>query len=264
MTSALPVLLLASAGVGFGHAVLPDHWVPLAVVARTRKYSLRRVVRQALAASAAHVVISLVLGAVLITVGLQFRGLIQSRQGIVVGGVLVLTGVALLVLELVGRVHGHPHPHSHADERAPRDHDHEHDHDHDHEGEHYQGHEHAPHGLVSYGHSHDHGRASAEHSHAPRRDRGALLALVVPFGAAASPDITALPVFLAASALGFGAAVGSLLVFALATIATITGLTLVSTLGARLFTAPWIDRGANLLTAVVLLVIGGFVASGRL
>ena len=33
--SATPALLAAAAGVGFGHAILPDHWVPLAVVGRT-------------------------------------------------------------------------------------------------------------------------------------------------------------------------------------------------------------------------------------
>jgi hypothetical protein len=43
--SATPALLAASAGVGFGHAILPDHWVPLAVLGRTRRYSLKRVAR---------------------------------------------------------------------------------------------------------------------------------------------------------------------------------------------------------------------------
>ena len=37
-----PALLAAAAGVGFGHAILPDHWVPLAVLGRTRRYPLRR------------------------------------------------------------------------------------------------------------------------------------------------------------------------------------------------------------------------------
>jgi len=41
-----------------------------------------------------------------------------------------------------------------------------------------------------------------------------------------SPDLTILPVFLAAAAVGTGTAIGSLLAFALVTIATIVGLTL--------------------------------------
>jgi hypothetical protein len=77
-----------------------------------------------------------------------------------------------------------------------------------------------------------------------------------------------LPVFLAASGLGGGVAVGSLLIFASVTIGTIVGLTVLTAMGARLLTGPrlsrGIDRGANLLTAVTLLVIGALVVSGTI
>jgi nickel/cobalt transporter (NicO) family protein len=94
-----------------------------------------------------------------------------------------------------------------------------------------------------------------------RGPRG-LATWLVPFGAAASPDLTILPVFLAASALGTGAALGSLGVFTIVTVVTIVSLTIATALGARLLTAPWIDRGANLLTAGTLLLIGALVVSG--
>jgi threonine/homoserine/homoserine lactone efflux protein len=93
--------------------------------------------------------------------------------------------------------------------------------------------------------------------------RGRRLAgLLVPFGAAASPDLTILPVFLAAGALGATAALGSLAVFTVATVGTIVGLTTATALGARLLTAPWIDRRANLITALTLIAIGTLVATG--
>ena len=88
--------------------------------------------------------------------------------------------------------------------------------------------------------------------------------LLVPFGAAASPDLTILPVFLAAGALGARAAVGSLAVFAMVTIATIVVLTTATAMGARLLTAPWIDRRANLLTAVTLITIGSLISLGMI
>src|SRR5260221_13763178 len=69
----LPALLLAASGIGFGHAVLPDHWMPLAVLSRARRYPTRQVVRVSLAAAAAHVLVSLLLGGVLVLVGLRFR-----------------------------------------------------------------------------------------------------------------------------------------------------------------------------------------------
>src|ERR1700737_3212974 len=57
-----PALLAAAAGVGFGHAILPDHWVPLAVVGRTQRHPLRRIARLSLLAAAAHVIVSILLG----------------------------------------------------------------------------------------------------------------------------------------------------------------------------------------------------------
>jgi nickel/cobalt transporter (NicO) family protein len=54
---------------------------------------------------------------------------------------------------------------------------------------------------------------------------------MVPFGAAASPDLTILPVFLAVTAAGAGTAIGSLLSFAPVTIATVVALTLLATAG---------------------------------
>jgi len=94
-----------------------------------------------------------------------------------------------------------------------------------------------------------------------RGGRG-LAALLVPFGAAASPDLTILPVFLAASALGPARRSGRLAVFTIVTLVTIAGLTIATALGARLLSAPWVDRGANLFTAAALLLIGALVVFG--
>jgi nickel/cobalt transporter (NicO) family protein len=232
-------LVLAAAGVGFGHAVLPDHWAPLAVLSRARRDPLHRVVRRSLAAGGAHVVLSLLLGALLIGVGLSFRATVLRYEDYVVGGLLLATGAVFLVLELTGRGHGHAHDHEHG---------HAHEHGHDHHHEHGRPHEH-PHEH----HSHSSGGGG--------RIRSAV-ALAVPFGAAASPDLTILPVFLAASALGGATAVGALLVFAGVTVATIVGLTVAATLGVARLTAPWMERRANLLTAVTLLVFGGLIAAG--
>ena len=224
-------LVLAAAGVGFGHAVLPDHWAPLAVLSRTRKDPLRRVVRRSLAAAGTHVALSLLLGAVLIAVGLGLRGTVVRYEDYFVGGLLLATGAVFLVLELTGRGHGHSH-----------DHDHQHGHAHDH------------------GHPHPH----PHHDHAPSRGGRiqAAAALAVPFGAAASPDLTILPVFLAASALGGATAIGSLVVFAGVTMATIVGLTVAASLGVARLTAPWVERRANLLTAGTLLLFGTLITLG--
>jgi hypothetical protein len=226
-------LLAAAAGVGFGHAILPDHWVPLAVLGRTRRYRLSRIARLSGLAGVAHVLVSLVLGAVIIAIGLQFRSTIQSAQDTIIGCVLIATGLGFALLEFTGHGHSHDHDHGHGHE-----HGHDHDHDHDHE---------------------DHG------DHEPRRGGvHGLAAVMVPFGAAASPDLTILPVFLAATTAGVATAVGSLVVFAAVTIGTIVGLTLMAARGGYEIRGPWLERWGNVFTAVVLVMIGALVLTGTI
>ena len=83
--------------------------------------------------------------------------------------------------------------------------------------------------------------------------------MLVPLGAAASPDLTILPVFLAAAAVGVAAAIGTLVVFALATIGTMVALTIVAFLTGYRLEGNWLERWGNLITAGVLLVIGTLV-----
>ncbi len=220
MTANGPALLAAAAGVGFGHAILPDHWLPLAVLGRTRRYRLSRVARLSGLAGVAHVLVSIVLGAVIIVVGLQFRSSIDSAKDAIVGGVLLATGVAFIVLELIGRGHSHAHPHSH------------------------------PHG-------HDH-----LHGHADEGRLRGLASVMVPFGAAASPDLTILPVFVAATAAGVATAVGSVVIFAAVTVGTIVVLTLVATLSGYQVRGNWLERWGNVCTALVLVAIGALVLAG--
>jgi nickel/cobalt transporter (NicO) family protein len=233
MSATGPALLAAAAGVGFGHAILPDHWVPLAVLGRTRRYPLSRIARLSGLAGVAHVLVSIVLGAVIIAIGLQFRSTIQHAQDTIIGCILIATGVGFAILELTG--HGHHHDHDHG-------HDHTHDHDHDHD------------------HDEDHGHDD-QHEDSAGRLSG-LAAVMVPFGAAASPDLTILPVFLAATTAGVATAVGSLVVFAAVTIGTIVGLTLAAARGGYQIQGAWLERWGNVFTAVVLVAIGLLVLLG--
>jgi nickel/cobalt exporter len=224
VSTATPALLAAAAGVGFGHAILPDHWIPLAVIGRTQRYPLRRVARLSLLAGIAHVLVSIVIGAVIIAVGLQLRSAVQSAQDTIIGALLIATGIGFAVLELTG--HGHHHD----------------GHDHDH---------------------HDHGEAHG-HDHAPTARRGprGLAAVMVPFGAAASPDLTILPVFLAATTAGVATAIGSLVIFAAVTIVTIVSLTLIAASGGYKIEGAWLERWGNAFTALVLIVIGTLILLG--
>jgi nickel/cobalt exporter len=225
VSATTPALVAAAAGVGLGHAILPDHWVPLGVLSRTHRYPLSRVARLAGLAGVAHVLVSLLIGAVIVIVGLQLRSTVEHVQNAIVGGLLIATGLAFAVLEATGRGHTHSH-------------DHDHDHDHD------------------YGHAdaHDH----AEHA---GRGRGAFM---VSFGAAASPDLTILPVFLAATAAGAGTAIASLVAFAAVTVTTIVVLTLLATIGGYGLRSQWLEGWGNAFTALVLVVVGVLVLTGTI
>jgi hypothetical protein len=233
MTANGPALIAAAAGVGFGHAVLPDHWVPLALLGRTRRYPLSRIARLSGLAGVAHVLVSIVLGGLIIAVGLQFRSAVQSAQDAIVGSLLIATGAGFLVLELMGVGHHHGDQH---DEAAHQESD---------------------------GHGHGHVHRSRPVAPAPGRLRN-LAAVMVPFGAAASPDLTILPVFLAAATVDVATALASLAVFAAVTIGTIVALTIAAARGGYEIRGRWVERWGNVLTALVLVVIGLLVLLGTI
>jgi threonine/homoserine/homoserine lactone efflux protein len=85
---------------------------------------------------------------------------------------------------------------------------------------------------------------------------------MVPFGAAASPDLTILPVFLAATTAGAATAIGTVVIFAAVTIGTIVGLTLAAAHGGYQIRGDWLERWGNLVTAGVLAAIGVLVLLG--
>ena len=83
-----PFLLMAATVVlAVVHSILPDHWVPLAVVGRTQRWGLGRVARVSALAASGHVVASLVLAGIVALIGLQFRQQIEAQQGHIVGAV---------------------------------------------------------------------------------------------------------------------------------------------------------------------------------
>lgn len=257
----LLLLLGAAATVAILHSILPDHWVPLAVVARTQRWSVGHVARVSLLASLGHVVASLVLGGIIALIGLQFQRQLDTQQGHIIGGILILTGIGFLLWGLFGGGHGHSHSreghthnhglkqeHNHAEEHDHDEHAHSHD-DHTH-NDHVEEHNHDEHG-------HDHETLhGTKKSVSQQTLAGRLAAIAVPFGVAASPDLTILPVALAASAVGGGAIVGVLSVFALLTIITFVGLTVLATLAGYQIKGAWLENNANTITSFVLIAIG--------
>ena len=235
VTTSLIVLLLAGASVAIFHAILPDHWMPIAVVARAQRWSMGRTARVAIWTGLGHVLGSIALGVVVIALGYRLKGILRL-EGPIVGIVLVLTGLGLFLWSLRHPGHSHPHPHQ-ADD------------DHAHEPAHDPNHAHNPDDR----HDHDHHHPHPHDQHGSSRSRGAWL---IPAGIAASPDPTILPVFLAAIAVNIRTSIEVLVVYSLVTIIAMVGLSLAAVWGGYQVKWEWLEHHANQVTAAILVALG--------
>jgi nickel/cobalt transporter (NicO) family protein len=235
--SSVPLLLLAAGAVGFLHSILPDHWVPLAVVSRTHRWTIARTARTSLLASVGHVLTSIVLAGIIALVGLQFRQAFETQQGHIVGVILVATGIGFFIWSFKGGGHHHHH-------------EHEHDGDHHHHERIF-----VP-GIGTV----DAAGHPAEANRSPMK--GGIAGIVVPFGAAASPDLTVLPVALAAAGVGLAAVGGVLLTFSAVTLGTFVVLTVGATIAGYQVKGDWLEDHGTMITAVVLAGIGAAVFAG--
>ena len=166
-----PELLLigAVAAVGVLHTIVPDHWVPITLIARQRGWSRGETARAALQAGTGHVLSTLLIAVVVWLAGVAVAA--RFGQALDTAASLALIGFGGWIAFAAWRAlhgqdgHGHHHHHHH----GHRHHDHgRHDHDHDHEHhDHHDDHHH---------HDHDEGPDPARDPlYAPLRGEVALL-----------------------------------------------------------------------------------------
>ena len=91
--AAAPVLIGTVAAVGVLHTLVPDHWAPIAVIARQRGWSRLRTMRAAAIAGTGHVGSTLLLGIVLWALGAT----VAARYGHAVN---VVAAIALIAFGL--------------------------------------------------------------------------------------------------------------------------------------------------------------------
>lgn len=261
-----PGLLLIAAVIVVGvlHTAVPDHWVPITLLARQHGWSRRETAWAAARAGIGHTVSTLAIGIVVWLVGVsaaqRFGGAIDTVTSLA----LVLFGGWCLVMglhELQGE-HGHHHHHHHG-------HGHEHDHAHEHGGHHPHHHAeeirhvhlHRHEGRKPHVHMHAHAFATAHpitaaiagdpplHDHGHKATgRGALLIIL-----GSSPMIEGIPAFFAASRLGVGQIVLMAILFAASTIATYVALCVYSVAGLERASLGPLERYGEILS-------GGFIA----
>ncbi|MCM2277950.1 MAG: hypothetical protein NDJ89_07715 [Oligoflexia bacterium] len=105
------LILFTAAGIGFLHSLAPGHWLPVALLAKSRGWAARTALAGALVAASGHILISLALGVAGILIGSHlFEGREEEieRYGSLV---LIAFGLAygLLAFFRHSRCHGHGH-----------------------------------------------------------------------------------------------------------------------------------------------------------
>lgn len=279
-----PELLLvgAVAGVGVLHTIVPDHWLPISLIARQRGWSKVETARAAFGAGTGHVLSTLLIGLVVWLAGVKAA----SRFGATVSTV---SSLALITFggwiafsawrEMRGRgEHGHSHNHGFA---LLHEHGHEHGGAHDDEGEPADDPLYAPMrghatGLPRHVHVHRHAGGSTHahwHDHTPdtwhlltpnpsddppihehRHNRPARTALVLILGS--SPMIEGIPLFFTAGKYGPGLIAVMSVVFALSTITTYVVLSVYSTVRLQQARLGGLEQYGEVLSGAFIALVG--------
>ncbi|HEY2556683.1 MAG TPA: hypothetical protein VGI08_06215, partial [Diaminobutyricibacter sp.] len=279
------LLIGAVAVVGVLHTIVPDHWVPITLIARQRGWSQRETALAALQAGAGHVTSTLLIGFVVwfagIAVALRFGHIVETASSIA----LIAFGSWIAIAswrELRGQGgHGHSHGHSHGHDSG---HDHSAGHDHGDAHDHGTAPEddllYAPSRedaeiLARHAHLHRHGEgtphlhghdhpadsahdatialASAPPLHVHRHRMTARTALMLILGS--SPMVEGIPAFFAAGQYGVGLIAAMAFVFALTTIATYVLLCVYSTAGLQRVRLGPFERYGEVLSGTFIALV---------
>jgi len=132
------VLLGTAASIGLVHTLLGvDHSLPFVALGRAQGWSLKRTLAVTFGCGLAHVLSSVLIGAIGIGLGFAVDDLvgIESARGDLVAWALIAFGLTYAAWAAVKHIRGkrHQHAHVHADGNV-------HDHDHDHRREHLHAH----------------------------------------------------------------------------------------------------------------------------
>lgn len=286
------LLIVSVLVVGVLHTAVPDHWAPIALLARQRGWSRAETARAAFQAGLGHAATTLLIGLIVWFAGVGFASRFGRFVDTAASAALVLFGGWIAVgawRELQGHGHGHEHG-------GLVGHDHAHGHTHDELVEHaHEPHEHgdghAEPGptddplylplrgetavLVRHRHAHRHGRAVHVHwhDHAPgaahevaldpdaapplhvhQHKTSARTALLLILGS--SPMVEGIPVFFAASRYGAGLLVVMAIVFAISTIATYVALCVLSTEGLQRVRLGPLERYGEVISGAFIALVG--------
>lgn len=229
MNADLGALSLAALTIGFLHTLCgPDHYLPFVAMSRAGGWSLKKTSLVTLLCGVGHVASSVVLGFIGIAFGVILFRLeeIESRRGELAGWLLIAFGLAYFAAGVMRAIRNRPHSHLHVHPDGTV-----HAHDHVHQGEHL-------------------------HAHAGARSKSLtpwVLFTIFLFG----PCEPLIPfVMYPASEGNAWGVVQVTVLFALATLATMTGMVLLLCSGTQWLRLPRVERYSHALAGLVVLGCG--------
>jgi ABC-type nickel/cobalt efflux system permease component RcnA len=255
------LLIMAVAAVGVLHTIVPDHWLPIALIARQEGWARRTTVRAAFGAGLGHSLSTLAIGAVVWLMGAAVAT--RFGQALSVVASLALIGFGLWVAaasfrELRRDAAGHGHhdrggrQHSHGPDvshSAPSvGHRHLHRHNDGRQHAHYHRHSsstwHEAEGAVAL--------AVSPHEHEHRMASRRTLLLIL----GSSPMVEGIPAFFAASRFGLTQLAVMATVFTLSTTATYVALCASSTVGLQRVDLGPVERYGEVLSGAFIALVG--------
>jgi ABC-type nickel/cobalt efflux system permease component RcnA len=241
MTDSPELLLVgAVAAVGVLHTIVPDHWVPITLIARQRDWTRAETARAAFKAGIGHVLSTLAIASIVWLAGVAVAQRFGQWVDAIASAALVGFGIWIAVSawrDLHGhRAHGHSHGPGHTHDLPDAE------------------------GLMDHrGHAHTGSAQSVEHRHAEHdHDRGRAgknrTALLLILGS--SPMVEGIPAFFAASKYGAGLVAIMSVVFGATTIATYVVLCVYSTAGLQRVRLGAFERHGEVLSGAFIALVG--------
>jgi len=141
MNDSIALLSVTAISIGFIHTILgPDHYLPFIVLSQAKKWSLKKTMLITFLCGVGHVLSSIVLGLIGITIGISMTKLIsvESFRGNIAAWLFIAFGLVYMTISVRNLVKNrrHSHPHFHINgEKHVHEHDHHNEHTHIHHEE---------------------------------------------------------------------------------------------------------------------------------
>jgi len=269
------LLVLTAALAAAAHTLIPDHWLPYVLMSRGKGWSMGKTMRVTSVGAIIHLAATAIVGVLIGFIGVATLKGISDKADLIGGVLLLLFGLYFVwkgwKAYKIGGGHSHAHHahgggHSHYDDQSHPHHDHSHDELHKVHDHHEHSHDHSTHQHSNdhthdqqshhYEDNHDHGHHQG-HTHSHEKLEKSDVALGAILGA--RPCAEAIPIFLAAGAIGLTSSLLAVISWVIATIVCMLGMVWLSLKGMEASKLKIFDKFGELGAGVLIVIVGGIM-----